>query len=255
MIQRANILGAGVSAINMELALGWMERTIQAAGRDYVVVCPVSTILACLDSAMVRRAVNRAGLVTPDGMPVVWLTRAAGHRHVSRVYGPDLMLGFCALSAEARYRQYFYGGAEGVPERVAEALSTRFPGVQVAGCCSPPFRPLTEEEDDEVVARINEARPDVVWVGLGSPKQDLWMAEHRERLSAPLLVGVGAAFDFHAGRVRQAPRWMMRLGLEWLFRLMREPRRLWRRYLLGNPRFLWHVTLQRTGLRRYPLEL
>jgi N-acetylglucosaminyldiphosphoundecaprenol N-acetyl-beta-D-mannosaminyltransferase len=249
-----NILGVGVSAINMQMALEWMESVIRTDGRHTVVVCPVSTILAGLDDPAVRRAVNTAGQVTPDGMPVVWLTRAAGNPHAGRVYGPDLMLDFCARSVGPGYRHYFYGGAEGVPGQLAAALTARFPGLQVVGGYSPPFRPLTAEEDRQVVARINAARPDVVWVGLGSPKQDLWMAEHRERLSAPLLVGVGAAFDLHAGRTRQAPRWLMRLGLEWLFRLLQEPGRLWRRYLIGNPRFIWNVALQKLGLRRFPLE-
>jgi len=165
-----------------------------------------------------------------------------------------LMLDFCARSVGPGYRHYFYGGAQGVPDQLAAAFTTRFPGLQVAGGYSPPFRPLTPEEDAEVVDRINATHPDVVWVGLGSPKQDLWMAAHRERLEAPLLVGVGAAFDLCTGRVRQAPRWMMRIGLEWLFRLFQEPRRLWRRYLLGNPRFVVNVILQRAGICNFPLE-
>jgi N-acetylglucosaminyldiphosphoundecaprenol N-acetyl-beta-D-mannosaminyltransferase len=251
---RVNILGVGVSAINMSMALDFMEWSIAQKLRTYISVCPVSTVLACLDDPAPRRAVNAAGLVTPDGMPIVWLTRVTGHPHVSRVYGPDLMLDFCARSVGPGYRHYFYGGAEGVPGQLAAAFITRFPGLQVAGSYSPPFRPLRPEEDAEVVDCINAAHPDVVWVGLGSPKQDLWMAMHRERLEASLLVGVGAAFDFYTGRVRQAPRWMMRIGLEWLFRLFQEPQRLWRRYLLGNPRFVVNVILQRTGIRHLPLE-
>jgi N-acetylglucosaminyldiphosphoundecaprenol N-acetyl-beta-D-mannosaminyltransferase len=254
ILKRVNILGVGVSAINMGMALDWMETVIRRGERHYVVVCPVSTVLACLDDPAARHAVNGAGLVTPDGMPIVWLTRAAGHPHVSRVYGPDLMLDFCARSVGPGYRHYFCGGAEGTPEQLMAALTAHFSGLQVAGGYSPPFRPLTLEEDAELVDRINAAFPDVVWVGLGSPKQDLWMAAHRERLEAPLLVGVGAAFDFFTGRVRQAPRWMMRIGLEWLFRLFHEPRRLWRRYLLGNPRFVVNVILQRTGICHFPLD-
>ncbi len=250
---RVNVLGVGISAVNMSKALDFMEWSIAQKLRTYISVCPVSTVLACLDDSVVRRAVNGAGLVTPDGMPIVWLIRTAGHPHASRVYGPDLMLDFCACSVGPGHRHYFYGGAEGVPEQLAAALTARFAGLQVVGGYSPPFRPLTPKEDAEVVNRINAASPDVVWVGLGSPKQDLWMAAHRERLEAPLLVGVGAAFDFYTGRVRQAPRWMMRIGLEWLFRLFQEPRRLWRRYLLGNPRFVVNIILQRTGMRHFPL--
>ena len=247
-----NILGVRVSAISFDMAIAFVERAIARRERTYISACPVSTVLACLDSPVARRAVNRAGLVTPDGMPMVWLLEAAGFRHATRVYGPDLMAACCERGVGFGWRHYFYGGAESVPERLAENLQARFPGLQVAGAYSPPFRPLTSSEDAEIVARINAAAPDLVWVGLGSPKQDLWMAEHRALLDAPVLVGVGAAFDFFTGRVRQAPRWMMRLGLEWFFRLLQEPRRLWRRYLIGNPRFVWNVTLQRLGLRRFP---
>lgn len=254
MNQRMNISGVGVSAINMEMALDWIKSVICEGRRSYIVVCAVSTVLACLDMPSVRRAVNRAGLVTPDGMPIVWLLRCAGFRHARRVYGPDLMVACCECGLSLGWRHYFYGGAAGVPELVAENLQRRFPGLQVAGTYSPPFRSLTPAECSEIVARINSTAPDIVWVGLGSPKQDLWMAEQRARLDAPLLIGVGAAFDFHAGIKKQAPRWMQRLGLEWFFRLLLEPRRLWRRYLLGNPRFVWNLFLQYTGLRQFPLE-
>ncbi len=193
-------------------------------------------------------------MTTPDGMPLVWLSRLHGRRHVSRVYGPDLLIAVCQESIRAGYRHFFYGGAEGVPEALAAALLRRFPGLVVAGTYSPPFRPLTPEEDEQIVAMIDRARPDIVWVGLGAPKQEYWMAEHVGRLEAPVMVGVGAAFDFHSGRKKQAPRWMQRSGLEWLFRLLTEPRRLWRRYLINNPLFLWLVALQLLGLRRYPLD-
>jgi N-acetylglucosaminyldiphosphoundecaprenol N-acetyl-beta-D-mannosaminyltransferase len=230
-----------LSPINLPQAVEVIEGWIERGEAHYVCVCPVSTVLACQDDPAVRRAVSGAGLVTPDGMPLVWLLRLAGHPHVSRVYGPDLLLAFCERAVEKGYRSYFYGGADGVAEQMAVNLQRRFPNLQVAGWHSPPFRPLTAEEDAAVVEMINASHADVVWVGLGSPKQDLWMAEHVGRVRATVLVGVGAAFDFLSGRVRQAPRWMQRSGLEWLFRLSQEPRRLWRRYLLGNPRFVWLV--------------
>jgi len=214
----------------------------------------VHTVMECQRDPALKRIHNRSGMTTPDGMPLVWLSRLHGHRHVSRVYGPDLLIAVCQESIRAGYRHFFYGGAEGVPEALAAALLRRFPGLVVAGTYSPPFRPLTPEEDEQIVAMINRARPDIVWVGLGAPKQEYWMAEHVGRLEAPVMVGVGAAFDFHSGRKKQAPRWMQRSGLEWLFRLLTEPRRLWRRYLINNPLFLWLVALQLLGLRRYPLD-
>jgi N-acetylglucosaminyldiphosphoundecaprenol N-acetyl-beta-D-mannosaminyltransferase len=187
-------------------------------------------------------------------MPLVWLSRLQGFHHVERVYGPDLMLALCERLAAKGYRHFFYGGAEGVPEQLASVLQKRFPGLQVAGTFSPPFRSLTADEDDRIVQMINAAAPDIVWVGLSTPKQERWMAGHRERLTAPVLIGVGAAFDFLTGRKPQAPRWMQRAGLEWLFRLLTEPRRLWRRYLINNPLFVALVVLQALGVRRYGLE-
>jgi N-acetylglucosaminyldiphosphoundecaprenol N-acetyl-beta-D-mannosaminyltransferase len=191
-----------------------------------------------------RHIHNAAGLVTPDGMPLVWLSRLHGWRATRRVYGPALMLEVCDRSLATGYRHFFYGGQDGVPERLAARLQKRFPGLVVAGTYAPPFRPLTAKEDDDVVRHINDAKPDIVWVGLSTPKQERWMAQHVGRLSAPVLIGVGAAFDFHAGLKRQAPRWMQHSGLEWLFRLVNEPRRLWRRYLVNNPLFVWLTLLQ-----------
>jgi N-acetylglucosaminyldiphosphoundecaprenol N-acetyl-beta-D-mannosaminyltransferase len=188
-------------------------------------------------------------------MPLVWLGRSKSGRDVQRVYGPDLMLRLCDLSAQLGYTHYCYGGAKGIPELLAERLTARTPGLRVVGGYSPPYRPLTVEEDGEIVDRINATGADVVWVGLGTPKQDLWMASHRDRLSAPVLIGIGAAFDFHTGRKPQAPRWMQRSGLEWLFRLLTEPRRLWKRYVINNPLFIALVLLQALGIKRYALEL
>jgi N-acetylglucosaminyldiphosphoundecaprenol N-acetyl-beta-D-mannosaminyltransferase len=252
--ERVNVLGVGVSAVNMQQALDTIGGWIEQRSKAYVVVCPVYTVMLCQRDPSLRAIVNQAGLVTPDGMPLVFLSRWMGHKHVQRVYGPDLMLAFSELASQGGYRQFYYGGAEGVPEKVAEVLARRFPGLQVAGTFSPPFRDLTAEEEEELARRISAARPDVVWVALGSPKQDYWMARFRELLDAPVLIGVGAAFDFLSGRVPQAPGWMRGAGLEWLFRLGTEPRRLWRRYLIYSPQFVLAVLLQRTGLRRFFLD-
>lgn len=252
--ERTNILGVGVSAVNMQQALDQLACWIEHGERTYVVVCPVYTVMMCQEQPALRQIANRAGMVTPDGMPIVFLSRRLGNPHVGRVYGPDLMLAFSEMAAQRGYTSFYYGGAEGVPERLAEVLCARFPGLQVVGTHAPPFRDLTGEEDDAVIEMINAANPDVLWVGLGSPKQDYWMARHRDRLNARVIVGVGAAFDMHTGRIPQAPRWMQRSGLEWLFRLASEPGRLWRRYLIYNPLFMLYVALQLLGLRRLPLD-
>jgi len=182
--------------------------------------------------------------VTPDGMPLVWVAHLSGHPDVERVYGPDLMLEMCRASVSAGHRHFFYGGAPGVAQRLGDRLSARFPGLIVAGCHTPPYRDATAEEDEALVREIDAARADIVWVGLSTPKQERWMARHVGRVSAPVLVGVGAAFDFHAGLKKQAPRWMQRSGLEWSFRLVTEPRRLWKRYARNNPEFLWRIVRQ-----------
>jgi N-acetylglucosaminyldiphosphoundecaprenol N-acetyl-beta-D-mannosaminyltransferase len=251
---RVNILGVGVSAINMEQALNAIERWIVQRQPHYVCVTGVHGIVESQGNNSLRRVHNAAGLVTPDGMPLVWLARFHGRNHVERVYGPDLMLALCDRSISKGYKHFLYGGAESVPERLANSLKQRYPELQIVGSYSPPFRPLTNEEDKQTVQAINEANPDVVWIGLSTPKQERWMAEHIGRLTAPVLIGVGAAFDFHSGLKRQAPRWMQRSGLEWLFRLATEPRRLWRRYLVNNPLFTLLVLQQALRVRRYSLD-
>jgi N-acetylglucosaminyldiphosphoundecaprenol N-acetyl-beta-D-mannosaminyltransferase len=253
-IPQVNILGVGINAITMSQALDQISTWIETGSRQYVSVCTVHTVMECQRDKAVRQAVNGAGLATPDGMPLVWLSQWKSKHPVNRVYGPDLMLALGELSAARGYTHYFYGGMAGIPDLLATTLQTRFPGLKIAGAHSPPFRPLTTAEEAEIIRQINRAGPDIVWVGLGTPKQDLWMAAHRNRLSAPVLIGVGAAFDFHTGRIPQAPPWMQRAGLEWLFRLKHEPRRLWYRYLVYNPLFILHVAAQSLGIRRYPLE-
>jgi len=212
--------------------------------------CTTHTLVEASDNARLRDALNQPDAVAaPDGMPLVWVGRAMG-RGVGRVCGPDLLPLLVDRGREAGARHFFYGGAPGVAERLAERLGERFPGIVVAGTHSPPFRPLTPEEDAAEVELINAARPDFVWVGLGSPKQDLWIDEHRARLDAAVLFAVGAAFDFHAGTLRRAPVWMQRTGTEWLYRLISEPRRLLRRYTVVNTRFV--LLLGRQILSRRP---
>jgi N-acetylglucosaminyldiphosphoundecaprenol N-acetyl-beta-D-mannosaminyltransferase len=250
--KRVNILGVRVSAINMAQALSSIDGWIARRQQNYVCISGVHGLIESQRDEGLRRIHNEAGLVTPDGMPLVWLSRLHGHGHVERVYGPDLMLALCERSLLKGHKHFFYGGGEGVPELLTNNLRRRFPGLRVVGGYSPPFRPLSGAEDEQIVEAINEADPDIVWIGLSTPKQERWMAEHVGRLTAPVLIGVGAAFDFHSGLKKQAPRWMQRNGLEWLFRLASEPGRLWHRYLVNNPLFLLLVLQQALGLKRYP---
>jgi N-acetylglucosaminyldiphosphoundecaprenol N-acetyl-beta-D-mannosaminyltransferase len=252
--ERFNVIGVGISIINLNTAvdtiLAWRSRGEQ----HFVSTCTAHTLVECRRNEELRANINRAALATPDGMPLVWLAHKRGHSQVSRVYGPDLMLALCEAGLRHGLRHFFFGGAPGVPEQLVSKLRTRFPTLSVVGTLSPPFRNLTSDEDSSIVCQINAAHADIVWVGLGTPKQDLWMADHIGRVKATALIGVGAAFDFHSGRVRQAPRWLQRSGLEWLFRLIQEPRRLWRRYLVDNLIFVFHTGLQLLGLRSYPIE-
>jgi N-acetylglucosaminyldiphosphoundecaprenol N-acetyl-beta-D-mannosaminyltransferase len=243
-----NLLGVQVSTLDFGQTVDLIAETIAAKGCLAVSPCPVYTLMQGVERPEVRAALN-ASLVTPDGMPVVWALRLLGAR-AERVYGPDLMKAVCQRSAAEGWTHYFYGGAPGVPEMLAARLQEQIPGLLVAGLESPPYRALTAKEETEMTARLNGSRAQIVWVGLGSPKQDLWIYEHRAALTAPVLVAVGAAFDFYSGRVRQAPRWMQRSGLEWAYRLASEPGRLWKRYLIYNPKFVLAFLLQVSGLRR-----
>ncbi len=249
MIVRVEILGVGISAVDIPGAVGEIARWIHDDERQYVCVTGVHGVMESQRDSDLMEIHNRSGMTTPDGMPTVWLSRWAGARQTCRVYGPDLMPAVCEVAATEGWRVYFYGGVPGVPEEVGRRLRERFPGLEVAGTWSPPFRSLTPAEDIEIVEAINRAKPAIVWVGLSTPKQERWMAAHRPLLDAPVLIGVGAAFDQWAGRVRRAPRWMQWAGLEWAFRIYEEPRRLWRRYFDAIPRFIWGV------LRRPPRML
>jgi N-acetylglucosaminyldiphosphoundecaprenol N-acetyl-beta-D-mannosaminyltransferase len=246
------VLGVRVNAVQIPEAIERMEEWIEnRQGSRYVAVTGMHGVSESRKDPSLRTILNGAGMVVPDGMPLVWLGRLHGHRLRRRVYGPELMLEFCRATAARGLRHYFYGGAPGVADALAAQMAERFPGLIVAGTCSPPFRPLTPDEDVEVVARINASRADVIWVGLSTPKQERWMHQHRDRINVPVMVGVGAAFDIHSGRLRQAPVWMRENGLEWFFRLVQEPRRLWRRYVILGSSFMCNVSLELAGLRRF----
>lgn len=248
-VPRYNVLGVGVSALTFAQARDLVVGTAGQVGLGYVCLCTAYGLDQARRDERYRTLFNASWLTTPDGMPVVWL----GPRGVERVYGPDLMLAVCDAGRARGLRHFFYGGHPGVPERLAERLGARFPGLAVVGTYAPPFRELSAEELQALRRQVEQARPDILWVGTGTPRQEEFMAGPGSTLRTALLIGVGAAFDFHSGRIRQAPRWMQRSGLEWLFRLCMEPGRLSGRYLVTNTRFVLRVAAQKAGLRRYPM--
>jgi N-acetylglucosaminyldiphosphoundecaprenol N-acetyl-beta-D-mannosaminyltransferase len=254
MADRVNVLGVGISPLSIPLAVAAMERAIEHRSKGYICVTGVHGVSEAQANSGFRSILNRAFLNTPDGMPMVWLGKLAGHPAMDRVYGPDLMLQVCRVSLQTHWKHFFYGGAPGVAELLASELRIRYPHLQVVGTYTPPFRPLNEQEREELRKQVAAVQPDIIWVGLSTPKQEAFMAEALGWLDTTLMVGVGAAFDLLSGRLAQAPRWMQRCGLEWLFRLLQEPRRLWKRYLKNNPLFALRLLLQMTGLRRYSLD-
>jgi len=254
MKNRVNVLGVGISVLNLQSALAEIAAAVCGKRKGYICVRDAHGVMLAQEDAAFRRILNEAFLCTPDGMPMVWMGRLRGHREMSRVYGPDLMLEVCAWSEKNPCRHFFYGGVPGVAEMLAEKLKAKFPKLEVVGTYTPPFRPLNPEEEKELQEMVRSAKPDILWVGLSTPKQEKFMAEFLPKLDATLMIGVGAAFDFHSGRVRQAPRWMQRSGLEWFYRLCSEPRRLAKRYFKNNPLFALKITGQLCGLKKYPLE-
>ncbi|MFQ5923377.1 MAG: WecB/TagA/CpsF family glycosyltransferase [Anaerolineales bacterium] len=242
--ERVGVLGVQISAVNLKQAANIIAQWVSQGAKHYVCVTTVHGVMECQRDPRLMEIYNTSGIATADGMPLVWILRSRGHANLTRVYGPDLMLEICHNSVERGYRHFIYGGAPGVAESLAQTLAGSLEGIKIVGTHSPPFRDLTETEDREIVKEINSARPDIVWVGLGTPKQERWMADHVERLNASALIGVGAAFDFLSGKKAQAPRWMQRMGLEWAFRLAMEPRRLWKRYLIYNPWFLYKLGVE-----------
>jgi N-acetylglucosaminyldiphosphoundecaprenol N-acetyl-beta-D-mannosaminyltransferase len=244
------VLGVRVNAVQIPDVVDLMGRWIrEGATGHYIAVTGMHGIMEAQQNQRFKRVLNEATLVVPDGMPLVWLGRWQGSAMRRRVYGPELMEAFCH-STRDRYCHFFYGGAPGVPERLAQVFQHRY-GIRVGGTYSPPFRTLTPEEGLIVCSLIQAASPDVLWVGLSTPKQESWMFDYRHRLRVPVMVGVGAAFDFATRRTKQAPPWMREHGLEWLFRLLTEPRRLWRRYLIYGSKFVWKVTLEICGIKRF----
>ena len=228
----------------MNRAIDLAESWIATRKSAYICMTGVHGVMEAQSNARLRSVLNGAFINAPDGMPMSWVGWLQGQRQMDRVYGPDFMTNLCRISVSKGYRHYLYGGQPGVAQELKVALQKRFPGLQVVGTCTPPFRSLTQEEESRLLDDVQSANPDILWVGLSTPKQECFMAEYVDRLRVPLLVGVGAAFDFHTGRIDDAPAWMKRAGLQWLHRLFQDPTRLWKRYLLNNPAFLWRIALQ-----------
>lgn len=249
----ANVLGVGIDAIDMEQAVAACDELITRASRGYVCVTGVHGVMEAQIDAKLRSTLKGSFLTVPDGMPMVWVGRLQGHRKMRRVYGPDFMLEFCRHSVARGFRHFLYGGNDGVAEQLAVNLRRRFPGLEIVGTYTPPFRPLNAQEELELEQMVADCKPDVIWVGLSTPKQERFMAQYLERLDTKIMVGVGAAFDIHTDRIKDAPMWMKSSGLQWLHRLLQEPQRLWKRYLVNNPIFLLRIALQLTGVTRYTL--
>lgn len=244
------VLGVRVNAVQIPGVLAQMENWIDERREcHFIAVSGMHGITEAQHDPQFKEILNSADLVVPDGMPLVWLGRYRGHPLRRRVYGPELMETFCRQTG-AKYRHFFYGGMPGVPTLLADALRSKH-AINIVGTYSPPFRTLSEREDAEIIASIEAAEPDVLWIGLSTPKQERWMYEHRHKLRVPVVIGVGAAFDLNSGRIRQAPTWMREHGLECLYRLVREPTRLWRRYLIYGSEFVWNVTSELLSLRKF----
>jgi len=250
-IATRSILGVPVALTDYASAIRAMDALVDTRERGYVCAAPVHALMVAQDDPEMLAALRGSTLVVPDGMPLVWAANLLGERLEDRVYGPELMLRYSDRCAERGHRVWLYGGRDqGSLVQLALSMRRRHPGIKIVGGYSPPFRALTSEEEATLVEQINEAKPDVLWVGIGVPKQEKWMAHMRERLDVPVMCGVGAAFDFHAGRVPQAPRWMQERGLEWIYRIAQEPRRLLPRYLYFNPRFVVAFARQYLAERR-----
>lgn len=251
---RVNVLGVGIHAVNLRSAVALIDSAVQARRPGYVCVTNVHVVMEAQTSDHLKKVLNNSLLTVPDGRPSVWIGRSGGHAEMDQVGGPDLILKVCEMSSRKGYTQFFYGGQPGVAEQLREEMCRRYPGLKVVGTYSPPFRPLRVEEEEELRTQFARLKPDITWIGLGAPKQELFMAEYLQRLDTTIMIGVGAAFDMHTGRTKDAPQWVKRAGFAWFHRLAQEPRRLWKRYLRTNSGFILAITLQLLGIRKYSCE-
>ena len=250
---RANVLGVGVHAVDLKQALDILDASLKSGRKGYVCVTGVHGVMEAQRNPEFRSILDEALLVTPDGMPTVWVGRLQGHERMRRVFGPDLMLEVCRRSVSSGYTHFLYGGKPGVAEQLRAILGERFPGLRVVGTYTPPFRALATDEESDLIAAISKVRPSIIWVGMSTPRQESFMSSYIQRLETKLMIGVGAAFDMHTGRIKDAPQWIKESGLQWLHRLSQEPSRLWKRYLVNNSSFIMKLGFQMCGARRYKL--
>jgi len=251
--EHVNILGVKLSVINMTSAIELADRWIAQGHPGYICVTGVHGVMEAQKDFHLCNILNDAVMNTPDGMPMSWVGHMQGFAGMDRVYGPDFMLSMCERSLDRGYRHFLYGARPGVAEELKHALQARYPELQIVGTCTPPFGPLNADEEQALICQLREVKPHILWVGLSTPKQEHFMARYVDRLNVPLLVGVGAAFDFHTGRIRDCPDWIKRSGLQWVHRMIQDPVRLGSRYLRSNPFFIWRITLQMLKLHHYPL--
>jgi N-acetylglucosaminyldiphosphoundecaprenol N-acetyl-beta-D-mannosaminyltransferase len=249
-----NVLGIGVHAVNMASTLDLVGAELAARRKGYVCVTGVHGIMESLGDPSLRKILNTAFLNVPDGMPLVWVGRTEGFKQTARVYGPDLMFALCELSVREGWTHFLCGGKEGTAEDLKTRLTAQFPGIRVVGTFCPPFRPLNAEEENRLITQVAAVKPDLFWVGMSTPKQERFMAEYLSKLDLGIMLGVGAAFDVHTGRILDSPAWIKRIGMQWLHRLCQEPKRLWRRYAYIVPAFLFLISLQLLGIRRYEIK-
>lgn len=253
-LPRANLLGVGVHATSLQAAIEVSDTILRSGQKGYVCLTGVHGLMEAHRSSAMQRILNKASLCLPDGMPTVWMGRAQGHRSMARVYGPDYMLAMCRYGVPRGYRHFLFGGKLGVAGQLRRRLEQTIPGIEIAGTFTPSFGPFDAAQEEALRVRLRESKPHILWVGLSTPKQERFMAAYLDRFDVPLMAGVGAAFDIHAGLLKDAPEWMKACGLQWLDRLRKEPRRLWKRYLTNNSRFLLALSLQVIGAREYPID-
>jgi N-acetylglucosaminyldiphosphoundecaprenol N-acetyl-beta-D-mannosaminyltransferase len=246
-----NILGVKIHATSMDCALATIERAVAGCEKGYVCVTGVHGIMEAQSDANLQRIINHSTLTVPDGRPTVWVGWLHGLFQMRQVTGPDMMLKICELSTEKGYTHFFYGGNAGVAEELKDILTCRFPGLKVIGTYCPPFRALSTEEEAALIHKVAELKPDFFWVGLSTPKQEKFMDQYLPKLDTKLMLGVGAAFDIHTGRIKDAPYWMKLIGVQWLHRLYQDPKRLWRRYLINNPKFVYRIALELLGIGKW----
>jgi N-acetylglucosaminyldiphosphoundecaprenol N-acetyl-beta-D-mannosaminyltransferase len=252
--RRANVLGVGVHAVDMRRAVEVIESAVQDNRKGYVCVTGVHGIMEAQRDAELGSILRNALLVAPDGMPTVWVGWCQGLWRMRRVFGPDLMWEVCRASVAKGFTHFLYGGTQGVAQELRARCEAAFPGVRIVGTYTPPFRPLNVAEQGDLMDSFARLKPDITWVGLSTPKQERLMAEYLPRLATKVMIGVGAAFDLHTGRMKDSPRWVKQAGLQWAHRLLQDPGRLWKRYRTNNPRFLWSMAMQLAGIKRYALE-